>query len=107
VVVGNEDDEEDDVVVLKRQEQQRREQDDDFEKEFSKMISDSIESRKFEKKMNMLDVPIPMNLRGAQGKKPVYRHMMAIGLTFLYGQIDAVLPSKKDNRPQAVWRLHS
>jgi regulator of nonsense transcripts 2 len=72
VAVGNEDDEEDDVVVLKRQEQQRREQDDDFEKEFSKMISDSIESRKFEKKMNMLDVPIPMNLRGAQGKKPVY-----------------------------------
>ncbi|CAO3598476.1 unnamed protein product [Absidia cylindrospora] len=67
ITVGNDDDE-DDVVVLKRQEQQK-EDDDEFEKEFSRMISDSIESRKFEKKMNMLDVPIPMNLRGAQDRR--------------------------------------
>lgn len=54
---------------MKRQEQQRKEEDEEFEKEFSKMISESIESRKYEKKSTMLDVPIPMNLRGSQGKK--------------------------------------
>lgn len=61
-------DDEDDVVVLKRQEQKQKEEDDEFEKEFSRMISDSIESRKYEKKSTVLDVPIPMNLRGSQGK---------------------------------------
>lgn len=62
-------DQEDDVVVLKnkRDEQLSREDEEDFEREFSKMMSESIESRKFEKKAAMLDVPIPMNLRGSQG----------------------------------------
>jgi hypothetical protein len=32
------------------------------------MMSDSADARKFEKKTTVLDVPIPMNLRGAQGK---------------------------------------
>ncbi|CAO3634305.1 unnamed protein product [Cunninghamella blakesleeana] len=65
-IVGND---EDDVVVLKRQEQKRKEEDEEFEKEFSKMISESIESRKYEKKSTMLDVPIPMNLRGTQDRR--------------------------------------
>ncbi|KAI8063219.1 armadillo-type protein [Gongronella butleri] len=68
-VAAEADEEEDEVVVLKRQEQQRKEEDDEFEKEFSKMISDSIDSRKHEKKTTMLDVPIPMNLRGAQDRR--------------------------------------
>jgi regulator of nonsense transcripts 2 len=60
---------EDDVVVLKKkQEQISREDEEDFEREFNKMMTDSIESRKFEKKTAMLDVPIPMNLRGSLGK---------------------------------------
>ncbi|CAO3628795.1 unnamed protein product [Cunninghamella echinulata] len=67
-VVGND---EDDVVVLKRQEQKQKEEDDEFEKEFSRMISDSIESRKYEKKSTVLDVPIPMNLRGSQDRRVV------------------------------------
>lgn len=59
---------EDDVVVLKnKKDQLSREDEEDFEREFSKMMSDSVESRKFEKKAAMLDVPIPMNLRGSQG----------------------------------------
>lgn len=62
-------DEEEDVVVLKnKREQLSREEEEAFEREFSKMMSDSIDSRKFEKKTAMLDVPIPMNLRGSQGK---------------------------------------
>lgn len=65
----NDDEEEDDVVVLNnKKEELSREDEEAFEREFSKMMSESIESRKFEKKAAMLDVPIPMNLRGAQGK---------------------------------------
>jgi regulator of nonsense transcripts 2 len=62
-------DEEDDVVVLKnKKEALSREEEEEFEREFSKMMTDSIDSRKFEKKAAVLDVPIPMYLRGAQGK---------------------------------------
>jgi regulator of nonsense transcripts 2 len=61
-------DEDEDVVMLKKREEQV-EEDEEFEKEFSKMMSESVESRKFEKKSAMLDVPIPMHLRGGQGKK--------------------------------------
>lgn len=66
---SNGGEEDDDVVVLKnKKDQLSREDEEDFEREFSKMMSDSVESRKFEKKAAMLDVPIPMNLRGSQGK---------------------------------------
>lgn len=65
----NEEDEDDVVVLKNKKDELSREDEEDFEREFSKMMSDSIESRKFEKKAAMLDVPIPMNLRGAQGKK--------------------------------------
>lgn len=56
------------VVLRKRQEQISKEEEEEFEREFSRMLSESVESRKFEKKAAVLDVPIPMNLRGAQGK---------------------------------------
>jgi regulator of nonsense transcripts 2 len=59
-------DEDEDVVMLKKREEQV-EEDEEFEKEFSRMMSESVESRKFEKKSAMLDVPIPMHLRGGQG----------------------------------------
>lgn len=69
VTMSNQDEEDQDVVVLKnKKEQLSREEEEEFEREFSKMMSDSIDSRKFEKKAAMLDVPIPMNLRGSQGE---------------------------------------
>ncbi|KAG2224950.1 hypothetical protein INT45_000071 [Circinella minor] len=62
--------EEEDVVVLKtKQDQVSKEEDDEFEREFSRMMNESMESRKFEKKSAVLDVPIPMNLRGAQDRR--------------------------------------
>lgn len=71
------DEDEDDVVVLKnKKDELSREDEEDFEREFSKMMSDSIESRKFEKKAAMLDVPIPMNLRGSQGLFNLFLHML-------------------------------
>ncbi|KAI8992403.1 armadillo-type protein [Pilobolus umbonatus] len=54
-----------DVVVVKKKEELSREDAEEFDREFSKMMSESIESRKFEKKAAMLDVPIPMNLKGS------------------------------------------
>jgi regulator of nonsense transcripts 2 len=66
--VGGEGDEEEDVVVLKnKKEELSREEEEEFEREYSKMMSESIDSRKFEKKAAMLDVAIPMHLRGSQG----------------------------------------
>jgi regulator of nonsense transcripts 2 len=66
--INNQDEDDQDVVVLKnKKEQLSREEEEEFEREFTKMMSDSIDSRKFEKKAAMLDVPIPMNLRGSQG----------------------------------------
>ena len=56
------------VILKKKQEQISKEDDEEFEREFSRMMNESMESRKFEKKSAVLDVPIPMNLRGAQGK---------------------------------------
>ncbi|KAI8096391.1 armadillo-type protein [Halteromyces radiatus] len=91
----NRDDEEDEVVVLKRQEQQQKEEDDEFEKEFSKMVSDSIESRKFEKKATMLDVPIPMNLRGTQDRRSLAEKREQPN-----GSMAFTLLTKKGNRQQ-------
>ncbi|KAI7854822.1 armadillo-type protein [Circinella umbellata] len=68
--VDDGEDEEEDVVVLKtKQDQVSKEEDDEFEREFSRMMNESMESRKFEKKSAVLDVPIPMNLRGAQDRR--------------------------------------
>lgn len=65
-----EDDEEEDVVVLTNKEERVPDEDDEeFEKEFSKMITESIEARKFERKAATLDVPIPMHLLGGQGEE--------------------------------------
>ena len=69
VNIRGEDDDEDVVVLKNKKEELSREDEEEFEREFSRMMSDSIDSRKFEKKAAMLDVPIPMNLRGSQGKR--------------------------------------
>lgn len=79
----NFDDEEDVVILNNKKEALSREEEEDFEREFSKMMSDSIESRKFEKKAAMLDVPIPMNLRGAQGLFFFYIFMRIYDYFFL------------------------
>lgn len=88
---------EDDVVVLKnKKDQLSREDEEDFEREFSKMMSDSVESRKFEKKAAMLDVPIPMNLRGSQDR----RTMAQDNNKPETGKMAFTLLTKKGNRQQ-------
>ncbi|KAI9475926.1 MAG: armadillo-type protein [Benjaminiella poitrasii] len=91
------DGEEDDVVVLKmKKEQLSKEEEEEFERELSKMMSESIESRKFEKKAAMLDVPIPMNLRGSQDRRKIAQEMNKPET----GKMAFTLLTKKGNRQQ-------
>ncbi|KAI8373653.1 armadillo-type protein [Choanephora cucurbitarum] len=90
------EEEEDEVVVLKNKQQLSREEEEDFEREFSKMMSDSIDSRKFEKKTAMLDVPIPMNLRGSQDRRTIAQEMNRAET----GKMAFTLLTKKGNRQQ-------
>ncbi|EIE89727.1 hypothetical protein RO3G_14438 [Rhizopus delemar RA 99-880] len=91
-----EGDEEDVVVLKKKQEEISREDEEDFEREFNKMMTDSIESRKFEKKAAMLDVPIPMNLRGSQDRRTIARENNKPET----GKMAFTLLTKKGNRQQ-------
>ncbi|RKP10363.1 ARM repeat-containing protein, partial [Thamnocephalis sphaerospora] len=57
------DPDDDSVVVLNRHDEASVEIDEEFEKEYSMMMLESLESRKFERKAATLDVAIPMHLR--------------------------------------------
>lgn len=62
---GTNEDEE--VVVLHHvKDHPTLEEEEDFEKELGKLVVESIESRKYEKKAISLDVPIPLNLRAVR-----------------------------------------
>jgi len=87
-------DEDEDVVMLRKREEQL-EEDEEFEKEFSRMMSESVESRKFEKKSAMLDVPIPMHLRGGQDRRTT-----AATNEQANGKMSFTLLTKKGNRQQ-------
>ncbi|CAG8831399.1 23766_t:CDS:2, partial [Racocetra persica] len=49
------------VVHTNRQDKISLEEDEEFEREFSRMMTESMESRKYERKPAMLDVAIPMH----------------------------------------------
>ncbi|CAG8606881.1 31439_t:CDS:10, partial [Gigaspora margarita] len=49
------------VVHTNRQDKVSLEEDEEFEREFSRMMTESMESRKYERKPAMLDVAIPMH----------------------------------------------
>ncbi|KAG2176994.1 hypothetical protein INT43_007648 [Umbelopsis isabellina] len=89
------DDDDEDVVMLKKKDELAQEEDEEFEKEFSKMMSESVESRKFEKKSAMLDVPIPMHLRGGQDRRTT-----AANPDPTNGKMSFTLLTKKGNRQQ-------
>lgn len=56
---GSESEEEEAIVVTRQDEQYDPEDDADFEREYAKMMAESLESRKFDRKP-MFDVPLPM-----------------------------------------------
>ncbi|KAF2154150.1 nonsense-mediated mRNA decay factor [Myriangium duriaei CBS 260.36] len=55
----NEDSEEEHIVVTRREEQRDPEAEADFDRELAKLMSESMESRKFDRKQ-VFDVPLPM-----------------------------------------------
>lgn len=92
---------EEDVVVLKnREEQISKEEEEDFEREFSRMMAESMESRKFEKKTTVLDVPIPMNLRGTQDRRTAAAQEKQQEGTVEEPRMAFTLLTKKGNRQQ-------
>ncbi|KAI9825997.1 MAG: hypothetical protein M1819_007452 [Sarea resinae] len=61
---GSESDEEEEEIVVTRQEEERDpEAEADFDRELAKMMSESLDSRKFDRKP-MFDVPLPMRRAG-------------------------------------------
>ncbi|BDD59213.1 hypothetical protein MAP00_004437 [Monascus purpureus] len=61
---GDDESEEDDRIFVKRQEEERDpEAEAEFDREFEKMMAESLESRRFERKA-VFDVPLPMKRPG-------------------------------------------
>lgn len=56
---GSESEEEEAIVVTRQEEQYDPEDEADFEREYAKMMAESLESRKFDRKP-LFDVPLPM-----------------------------------------------
>ncbi|KAL1915546.1 uncharacterized protein VTP21DRAFT_6670 [Calcarisporiella thermophila] len=85
-------DQDEDVVVLKNQEERIQEVDAQFDLEFSKLMAESLESRRHERKMATLDVPIPMRLQD-RGKVQLPDQES--------GRVTFTLLTKKGNKQQA------
>jgi regulator of nonsense transcripts 2 len=100
-------DEEEHIVVTRREEQRDPEADADFDRELAKMMADSVESRKFERKP-MFDVPLPMRRTVPQAVHLVAEdsgndsrpQSPADGA----GKMKFALLSKKGNRQQVCWK---
>lgn len=92
------------AIVVKRQEEQVDPEDEaDFEREYAKMMAESLESRKFERKQ-LFDVPLPVRSKNretsgsgetsnSQGETGAVANTMAFSLL-----------TKRGNRQQ-VWNL--
>ncbi|CAG8501990.1 5188_t:CDS:10 [Ambispora leptoticha] len=89
-VLESHDHEEEEVIVhTNRQDKVSTSEDEDFEREFSKMMTESLESRKYERKPAMLDVAIPMHLKGTERSSE-----------FVDGNVSFTLLTKKGNKQQ-------
>ncbi|GBC04197.1 hypothetical protein RclHR1_05560017 [Rhizophagus clarus] len=88
----NEEEGDDELIVhTNRQEKVPTEDDEEFEREFSKMMTESMESRKYERKPAMLDVAIPMYLKGSDKVSD-----------FLDGNVAFTLLTKKGKKTMEV-----
>ncbi|RKO91807.1 armadillo-type protein [Blyttiomyces helicus] len=85
-------DADDDAVVVHMDESYDAEADEDFEREFARTMAESLESRKFERKPAVFDVPIP-SLKGVKGSDAPERDLED-GVAF-------TLLTKKGNKQQA------
>ncbi|KAG4303994.1 hypothetical protein PORY_002647 [Pneumocystis oryctolagi] len=56
---------EDDEILVFRREQRNKKEEEEFDLEFSKIVSESLETRKFDRK-GIFDLPLPIKRQGAQ-----------------------------------------
>ncbi|OLN95686.1 Regulator of nonsense transcripts 2, partial [Colletotrichum chlorophyti] len=94
---GNSDSEDEAIVVTRQQKQIDPEAEAEFEREYAKMMSESLESRKFERKP-LFDVPLPVrgkNKEAAPGSESGEAGVATPGNTMAFS-----LLTKKGNRQQ-------
>ncbi|KAF9186588.1 hypothetical protein BGZ51_000327 [Haplosporangium sp. Z 767] len=84
-------DDEDQAVVLTNQHKPVEEVDEDFEREYLKMMTESLESRKFERKHLTLDVAIPVLRSTDRREEPTVSNPDHVAFTLL---------TKKGNKQQ-------
>ncbi|PSN70596.1 ARM repeat-containing protein [Corynespora cassiicola Philippines] len=91
------DDEEEQIVVTRQEDERDPEADAEFDRELAKLMSESVESRKFERKP-VFDVPLPMRRtreQAAAAEEPVNEAPMPVS-TMKFS-----LLSKRGNKTQA------
>lgn len=93
------DSEEEDIVVQLRQEERDPEADAEFDLELAKMMADSLDSRKFERKP-VFDVPLPIRRAGLSREPTVGSEMVDVASPTTQGTMAFSLLTKKGNRQQ-------
>lgn len=93
---GHDSDFNEEIVVTRQEEAVDPEDEADFEREYAKMMADSLESRKFERKQ-LFDVPLPVRpkYREAAGSIEPSHESAGSGRTMAFS-----LMTKKGNRQQ-------
>ena len=93
-------DSEDEAIVVTRQEEEVDPEDEaDFEREYAKMMAESLESRKHERKATF-DVPLPMRRKEATQSSELWADETASPSTAPSGTMAFSLLTKKGNRQQ-------
>ncbi|QDS70729.1 hypothetical protein FKW77_002918 [Venturia effusa] len=94
------DDEEEEQIIVTRQEEERDpEADADFDRELAKMMTESVESRKFERK-TLFDVPLPMRRKAEAANGDEIVTAAPTSTDFSPSTVKFSLLSKRGNRQQ-------
>lgn len=99
-VISSDSEEEEDIVVQLRQEERDPEADAEFDRELAKMMAESLDSRKFERKP-VFDVPLPMRRSGLSREPTMGSEAADVpSPTQAPGTMAFSLLTKKGNRQQ-------
>ena len=97
-------DSEDEAIVVTRQEEEVDPEDEaDFEREYAKMMAESLESRKHERKATF-DVPLPMRRKEAAASSDSWVDESASPNTAPSGTMAFSLLTKRGNRQQVSYQ---
>ncbi|KAG9244471.1 armadillo-type protein [Calycina marina] len=96
---GTDSEEEESIVVTREEEEIDPEDEADFEREYAKMMAESLESRKHERKATF-DVPLPMRRKDIQTSSESWADETATPTTASTGTMAFSLLTKRGNRQQ-------